>query len=423
MDDIKIIANKIKNAGGRLYLVGGAVRDELMGITKHDEDYCVTRIDSNDFEKLFPNAVSRGKFFPVYDLDGKEFAMARKDIKTGIGHKNFVFEVNKNISIEEDLERRDITINSIAKDVLDNTIIDPFNGIKDLESKIIRATSSHFVEDPLRVYRVARFASIFGFDVDSTTLNMMNSLRNELNSLSPERVFIEFRKALLSSKPSIFFNILRKCNLLDVHFKEIYDLINVEQPVKYHPEGDAYNHTMLVLDMSADLTANFEEFRKLQIRFSALVHDLGKGLTPKSMYPHHYGHEINGLKLVKSLCNSLKVPESWKKCGETACKFHMKGGIFAKMRPSKQIDFIEQINKTPLGLDGMKIVVICDKTSSNKNYNISEINFDIIGEKCLNIINGDYIKEKYGLSSGLELKKKLHDERVSWLVKEYKKAL
>ena len=265
MSEIEIIANKIKEAGGRLYLVGGAVRDEILGKEVHDEDYCVTGI--KDFQKLFPKAYIRGKDFAVFDINGKEFAMARTETKQGKGHKEFEIETNPSITIEQDLARRDITINSIAKDVLTQEIIDPFNGQKDIRNKIIKATSKSFNEDPLRVYRVARFSAQLGFSVEKETIKMMNDLKDELGNLSKERVFSEFRKALETDKPSIFFEVLKQADVLDIHFKEIKDLIGAEQPEKYHPEGDAYNHTMLVLDKSAELTP------KVEIRFSALVHD------------------------------------------------------------------------------------------------------------------------------------------------------
>ena len=159
MEDIKLIANKIKQEGGNLYLVGGAVRDALLGNITHDEDYCVTGISSEKFKEMFPQAHIRGKAFAVFDIDGKEFAMARIESKIGPGHKEFKIEADSTITIEEDLARRDITINSIAKDVLTGEIIDPFKGREDLKNKIIRATTLHFKEDPLRVYRVARLAA------------------------------------------------------------------------------------------------------------------------------------------------------------------------------------------------------------------------------------------------------------------------
>ena len=415
MEDIKIIANKIKQEGGRLYLVGGAVRDNLLGKETHDEDYCVTGLSYEKFQELFPEAQIRGKAFAVFDIEGKEFALARTESKLGKGHKEFKIKADAKISIEEDLARRDITINAIAKDILTGEIIDPFNGREDLKNKIIKATTNHFKEDPLRVYRVARFAAKLGFEVEDETIKQMNELKEELNTLSKERVFTEFSKALEADKPSIFFEVLKKADVLDIHFKEIKDLIGVKQPVKYHPEGDAYNHTMLVLDMASDMTSNFELNRKLEIRFSALVHDLGKGLTPKEQYPHHYGHEDSGVELVKKFAYKINAPNSWIKCGKTSCKEHMRGGIFYKMKPSKKVEFIERVDKSLLGLDGLQIIVISDKTSGGRETNKEEINFEEIGKLCLNEINGEYIKNKYTLKPSIEFGDKLHEERVKWM--------
>jgi len=419
MQDIKSIANKIKESGGNLYLVGGAVRDALLGKTTHDEDYCVTGITAEKFQKIFPEAHIRGKAFAVFDIEGKEFAMARTESKQGIGHKEFEIKTDPQITIQQDLARRDITINAIAKDVLTQEIIDPFDGQKDLKNKIIKATTEHFREDPLRVYRVARFAAQLGFEVEKETIKQMNELKSELNSLSSERVFTELRKALNTQRPSIFFKVLRSADVLDVHFKEIKDLIGAEQPPKYHPEGDAYNHTMLVLDMSAELTEHLEENRKLEIRFSALVHDLGKGLTPKEEYPHHYGHENSGAELVSKFGNKIKAPNNWIKCGKTACREHMRGGIFYKMKPSTKVEFIERVDKSILGLDGLQIVVICDKTSGGRPSSKDDISFQYIGKKCLNEIDGEYIQNKYGLNPGVQFGNKLHEERIQWMKKYF----
>ena len=421
MQDIKLIANKIKEKGGSLYLVGGALRDEFLGKITHDKDYCVTGITAEKFQEMFPEAHVRGKAFAVFDLDGQEFAMARIESKQGIGHKQFEIKTDLQITIEQDLARRDITINSIAQNVLTKEIIDPFKGLEDLKNKIIRATTQHFKEDPLRVYRVARFAAQLGFDVEKETIKQMNELKDELNSLSSERVFTELSKALNTEKPSIFFNVLREADVLDIHFKKIKDLIGAEQPPKYHPEGDAYNHTMLVLDMAAELTEHLQEQRRLEIRFSALVHDLGKGVTPKEEYPHHYGHENSGAELVENFANKIKAPNNWIKCGKTACREHMRGGIFYKMKPSTKVEFIERVDKSLLGLDGLQIVVICDKTSGGRPSNKDDISFQYIGKKCLNEINGEYIQNKYGLKPGIEFGNKLHEERIKWM-NEYLKG-
>lgn len=421
MQDIKLIAKKIEQDGGKLYLVGGAVRDELLGKRTHDKDYCVTGITTQKFQELFPQAHIRGKAFAVFDIDRKEFAMARTESKQGMGHKEFEINTNPQITIEQDLARRDITINAMAKDILTGELIDPFNGQTDLKNKVIKATTEHFKEDPLRVYRVARFAAQLGFEVENETIKQMNELKRELNTLSSERVVNELTKSLDTDKPSIFFGVLKNAEVLDIHFKEIKDLIGAEQPPKYHPEGDAYNHTMLVLDMAADLTKHFELQRRLEIRFSALVHDLGKGATPKEQYPHHYGHENSGAELVRKFANKMKIPNNWIKCGKTACREHMRGGIFYKMKPSTKVEFIERVNKTLLGLEGLQIVVICDKTSGGRESNKEDISFEEIGRKCLNEIDGKYIQNKYNPEPGIQFGNKLHEERIKWM-KEYMKG-
>ncbi len=313
------IAKKIKQAGGNLYIVGGALRDKMLGKENKDEDYCVTGIKPEKFMEIFPEVKIRGKSFGVFVLENKEFAMARKEEKIGIGHKEFKIDTSDKITIEEDLKRRDVTVNSIAQDILTKEIIDPYNGIQDLKEKRIKAVSDSFKEDPLRVYRVARFAAELDFEVENNTLRMMSSLKNELLSLSKERVFEELKKALRTNKPSIFFEVLKNANVIDVHFKEVYDLIGAVQPEKYHPEGDSYNHTMLALDNSAKIT------KDEKIRFSVLVHDLGKGRTPKEMYPHHYGHEERGVDPLKEFAKRIGLPKTWKECGITAIKEHMKG--------------------------------------------------------------------------------------------------
>ena len=250
--------------------LGGAVRDKFIGITPNDFDYAVTGISKEKFIELFPNAILRGKSFPVFDINKSEFALARREKKIGNGHKGFYIESNENISIEEDLKRRDVTINSIAIDVLTNKVIDPFDGVSDIKNKILRATSNAFSEDPLRVYRVAKLASRFNFDVEKNTLEMMKKLKNELLYLSNSRIYKELYDALSYDKPSIFFDVLRKAEVLDVHFKEIYNLIGVEQPILYHPEGDVYNHSMEVLDRASKKTD------RIEVRFAALVHDFRK---------------------------------------------------------------------------------------------------------------------------------------------------
>lgn len=399
--DIKLIANKISKAGGHLYLVGGAVRDIVLGLTPKDYDYSVTGLNEKEFKDIFPEAFLRGKDFPVFDLDGTEFALARKEIKTAPGHNGFSIQTDKSFTIEDDLARRDITINSIAIDVLTNEKIDPFNGIKDCKNKIIRATSNAFLEDPLRVYRVARFAAEYNFDIDNNTYSLMKSLKDELPTLSAERVFTEFRKALLSKNPSIFFLVLRRAECLDVHFTEIYRQIGITQPLKYHPEGDVYNHTMEVIERTATMTS--DEL----IRFAALVHDFGKIATPKEILPHHYNHENNGDDLVRDFCNRLKMPTNFKKVGITSCREHMKAGKFYDLRPATKVDFLVKNSKTILGLKGLEIIANCDKEREIK------IEFADIGKRMLEEINGKTINNDN--IDYIKLNEKIRQQRISWI--------
>ena len=404
------IGEKLQEAGGTLYRVGGCLRDRVLGISVHDEDFCVTGITPEKFEAIFPQAIIRGKSFAVYDLEGKEIALARKERKMKEGHKGFYIETSPNITIEEDLARRDITINAMAEDVLTKAWIDPFGGREDLQNKTIKAVSNAFCEDPLRVYRVARFAAMLEFKVDDDTILLMKKLKQELYTLSAERVFHELKKALSTNKPSIFFRVLQNADVLDIHFKEIKNLIGSIQPKEYHPEGDSFEHTMQVVDKSTLLT------KDLKIRFSCLVHDLGKGVTPKEMQPHHYGHDEKGVMLVENLGKRLKIPKLWVKCGKTAAKEHMKGGIFSQMTLAKQVDYITRVSKSSLGLDGMKIVVMADKARGDKDFP-TEIFFENLGTEMLHAVTGEKIKQKYRITvkDGKKVAELLRTERIAWL--------
>lgn len=370
--DEKNIALLIQNNGGRLYLVGGAVRDEIMNRLIHDKDYCVTGISKDDFIRLFPNAKIIGKDFPVFLIDNYQIALARKDVKTSKGYKGFKVITSKNISIEDDLKRRDLTINAIAKDVITGKIIDPYNGIEDIKNKRLRHISNCFSEDPLRAYRVARFASELEFEIDEKTYKLMEKIKSELRFLTCDRVFLEFRKALNTKKPSIFFDVLKKANILDVHFKEIYDLIGVVQPNEFHPEGDVYNHTMIVVDRVA------KETKETSVRFSALLHDIGKAKTPRDMLPQHIGHEEAGIELVDRICDRLNLPSKWRKCAKETVKYHMKAGICTTMRPYKQAVFFNKINRTSIGLKNLYIISKADDMLNRESINFSKIAIDVL---------------------------------------------
>ncbi|GGB66814.1 multifunctional CCA addition/repair protein [Shewanella inventionis] len=294
----------------KIYLVGGAVRDNLLKQTVVDKDYMV--VGSSVEEMLALGYQQVGKDFPVFlhPKTQQEYALARTERKTGNGYQGFSCDASKAVTLEDDLLRRDLTINAIAQDE-QGTLYDPYNGAADIEAKILRHVSAAFVEDPLRVLRVARFAARFnhlGFTIASETLQLMTDIANsgELEHLTPERVWQECDKALSSQNPQIFFEVLRQCQALKVLFPEIDSLFGVPQPEKWHPEIDTGIHTLMVLQQTSLLTDN------KAVRFAALVHDVGKALTPKQDWPKHYGHGQKGLPVIKKMCARIKVPNEYR---------------------------------------------------------------------------------------------------------------
>lgn len=363
MTEIDSIAQKIASEGGRLYLVGGAVRDKWMGRVATDEDYCVTGLTAQEFERLFPESFLAGMAFAVFRMpvgdSMAEFALARTERKVSRGHTGFEVFSSPEVTIEQDLLRRDLTINAMAIDVLSQTTLDPYGGLADIEHQVVRAVSRAFSEDPLRVYRAARFAAQLGFEIEANTLQMMRDLKGELGTLSAERVFGELKRALGTKRPSLFFRWLLRAGVLPVHFAEIAALAGVEQPTKWHPEGDAFEHTMQVLDAAAALTSREE------VRFSALVHDVGKALTPRNKWPAHHGHESAGVPLVRKLCERLKLPSQWTQAALFATEQHMKIHILDRMKSSKVVDLLMDANRNPLGVEGFSMIGMADDRGRN----------------------------------------------------------
>ena len=310
----------------RVYLVGGAVRDQLLGLPVKDRDWIVVGAVPATLLSLGYQQV--GKDFPVF-LNPKtkeEYALARTERKASAGYTGFICDFSPTITLEQDLIRRDLTINAMAQSE-DGEIIDPYGGKQDLENRILRHISPAFSEDPLRVLRVARFAARYhslGFKIASETLALMAELASsgELQHLTAERVWLETEKALNEKNPEIYFETLHKTGALRVLFPEIDALYGVPNPVKHHPEVDSFIHTMLVLKQAVNLTENNPILNKSSIRFAAICHDLGKALTPQNILPHHYGHEQAGIKPTRSLCKRLKVPSYFQELAELTCEFH-----------------------------------------------------------------------------------------------------
>ena len=290
----------------QIYLVGGAVRDELLELPVTDNDYVVVGASP---EKLLALGYKQvGQDFPVFlhPKTREEYALARTEQKKGHGYKGFSCSFGAEITLEEDLLRRDLTINAMAKS-MQGDLYDPYCGSADLKAKILRHVSPSFSDDPLRVLRVARFAARFhclGFSIAPETLKLMSELANsgELAHLTPERVWNETVKALGTDDPQIYFSVLRECDALKVLFPEIDALFGVPAPKKWHPEVDTGIHTLMVLKQSALLS------KDIDFRFASLTHDLGKALTPKSNWPSHHGHGQLGIALIKNLVSRLKIP-------------------------------------------------------------------------------------------------------------------
>ena len=322
------------------YIVGGAVRDELLGFAVKDKDYVV--VGSTPEAMLAAGFRPVGKDFPVFlhPQTHDEYALARTERKTAKGYRGFVIHAAPEVTLEQDLARRDLTINAIAKSD-DGRLIDPFNGLADIQSKTLRHVSSAFAEDPVRILRVARFsARLVDFSVAPETLTLMRQMvdAGEVDALVAERVWQELAKGLMEAKPSRMFEVLRACGALQKILPELDRLWGVPQPEQPHPEVDTGVHVMMVIDYAA--RQNFS----LPIRFAALMHDLGKGTTPSELLPKHIGHEQRSASLLKDLCKRLRVPNDCKELGVMVAKFHGKLHHTLQMRPGTLLEFLIELD-------------------------------------------------------------------------------
>ncbi|ENV13075.1 MULTISPECIES: multifunctional CCA addition/repair protein [Acinetobacter] len=315
----------------QVYLVGGAVRDHLLGHPYHEKDYVVVGASPNQMLNLGYQPV--GKDFPVFlhPETKEEYALARTERKSGTGYHGFEFHTDTSVTLEQDLIRRDLTINAMAMDEAGH-VHDPYNGQQDLADRVLRHVSDAFIEDPLRVLRVARFAARYhamGFHVATETLDLMRQLTEsgELNTLTPERVWKETSRALMESHADIYFEVLRSCGALKVLFPEIDALFGVPQRPEYHPEIDCGIHTMMSLQQAC--RQNYD----LDVRFAVLVHDLGKALTPAEELPRHIMHEERGVQPVTELCERFKVPTYTKQLAIAVCKEHLKCHQALNLKP------------------------------------------------------------------------------------------
>jgi len=342
----------------KTYIVGGAVRDELLGVAVKDRDYVV--VGATPEAMIAQGYTPVGKDFPVF-LHPKthaEYALARTERKTEPGYKGFVFHTDASVTLEEDLIRRDLTINAMAQDE-DGSIVDPFGGQRDLQQRIFRHVSPAFAEDPVRILRIARFAARFPeFTVALETNELMQGMvaAGEVDALVPERVWQELARGLMEVRPSRMFAVLRDCGALKRILPELDALWGVPQPELYHPEIDTGAHIMLVIDYAARIHAD------LPTRCAALLHDLGKGVTPPEMWPRHHGHEMHSVRLVDAVCKRLKIPNECRDLALMTAREHGNVGRALELRAKTIVNLLERCDafRKPQRFLDMLVASECD---------------------------------------------------------------
>ena len=320
----------------KVYAVGGAVRDELLGLPVKDRDHVVVGSTPEEMERLGFRPV--GRDFPVFlhPETHEEYALARTERKSGRGYRGFQVLAAPDVTLEQDLARRDLTINAIARSE-DGTLVDPYGGAADLKAGILRHVSAAFVEDPVRILRVARFAARFDFRIAAETLALMRSMvaSGEADHLIAERVWQELARGLMERRPQRMISALRECGALAKVLPEVDRLFGVPQPEEHHPEIDTGEHVLRVLECAALRN------EILEVRFAGLVHDLGKGETPRSDWPHHIGHEARSARLIEDVCGRLRVPNSCREVALLTARFHTHVHRAMELRPSTMLKVIE----------------------------------------------------------------------------------
>lgn len=346
----------------QVYLVGGAVRDELLGRPVVDRDWVVVGATPDDMLSAGYRPV--GKDFPVF-LHGdskEEYALARTERKTGRGYHGFAFQADPGVTLEQDLERRDLTINAIARHE-DGRLVDPYGGVRDIEQRVLRHVSPAFVEDPVRLLRVARFAARYaplGFTVAGDTMTLMRRMVDdgEIDHLVPERVWAETRKALVEPMPQVFLRVLRETGALRVLFPEVDALYGVPQRPEFHPEIDTGIHVELVMQAAARLAPG-----DALVGWCALTHDLGKALTPADVLPRHIMHEQRGIEPVRALSARLKVPTEYAFMAEMVCRHHLNAHTAFQLKPTTVLRLLDALGalRRPERLETFLLACMADK--------------------------------------------------------------
>ena len=398
----------------RVYEVGGAVRDALLGLPVEERDWVVVGASADELEARGFKRV--GKDFPVFlhPSTGEEYALARTERKTGPGYTGFAFDAAPSVTLEDDLKRRDLTINAIARGE-DGAIVDPWSGRADLAARVLRHVSPAFREDPLRVLRVARFAARFaplGFTIADETLELMKEIvaAGEMEALKPERVWQETVKALATDRPDVFVETLRACGALARVFPEVDALFGVPQPAQWHPEIDTGVHTLMALRTAAQLS------RSETVRFAVLVHDLGKATTPEALLPRHHGHEQRSEELLEQLCARLPVPNRFRDLALLVARHHGTVHKAAELKPQTVLRLITAADglRQPERFDEMLLACEADargrKGLENRPYpQADRLRAALRAAKA---VDAARVKAERGVD-GEALGRALHDERLA----------
>lgn len=393
-----------------VFLVGGAVRDALLGLPVRDHDYVVVGLTVDEMQSR--GFVSVGKDFPVFldPQDKEEYALARVERKTGPGYHGFEVSTN-GVTLEDDLSRRDLTINAMAMSEL-GEIVDPFGGQNDLQNKVLRHVSEAFAEDPLRVLRVARFACRYpDFSVAPETMNLMKEMvkNGEVDHLVPERVWMEFVKTATTEKPSRFLAVLHECGALARVLPEVDALYNVPQVAQFHPEIDTGIHTEMVMDQAARLAPG-----NSKILFSAMTHDLGKAVTPKDLWPKHHDHEQLGLKPLAELAARLKVPSDHNELAKSVCALHLNCHRLTESRTGTFLRLMESLDafRNPQKLYDFTVACEADKRGrlgmEDGDYPQAQMLISFF-EAAKSVSAKQFVEQGF---QGLEVKEKLRDARL-----------
>lgn len=373
------------------YLVGGAVRDKLLGRPVKERDWVV--VGETPESMLARGFRPVGRDFPVFlhPQTHEEYALARTERKTAPGYRGFVVHAEPDVTLEEDLRRRDFTVNAMAEDEEGN-LIDPFGGRRDLEARTLRHISPAFQEDPVRILRAARFMARYahlGFRIAEETNALMAAMAQagEVDALVAERVWAELEKALAEDVPSAFFRVLADCGALQRLFPEIHALFGVPQPPRYHPEIDTGLHTLMVLDQAARLSPD------RQVRFAALTHDLGKALTPPEAWPSHHGHEQLGLAALEALCSRVKAPNDYKTLADKVMRFHGHSHRALELRPATVVDLFQSLDvfRQPPRLE--KFLLACEADARGR-----------AGLEDIDYPQADYLRAAHAAAQGVSAK-------------------